>query len=442
MQNLDSINKDDSIIDTEEPIMLYLGSMLDETPSKIKEEVATFNEMVDDCIKHGQQYKYITSDENTPMSYDELMMLETVSNYAKSEIKARGAETNVEKARVIEHVVSHFLKDIVHFNDDDFYTAGHTNLAHVLNTGRASCCHFAALTNYLHLRNNMYSDLIYSRVNVESEVPEGICHIFNLLFLDDDKNNWTFVDTMWEKEFLKIRERTRFSFMSVEDIQNDPFDTEEAHKYIETDLSNLSIISINMQSIDKKLGYQHRCCLFQCVYFLAYHIKHGNMDSVKSIFDLRDPNVTNLLNKNPMIQSLGLIAYTSALELGNTGLIAGSKRPDETARIECLDTYLKEVLPTLYITFYEDRIKQTNPSALDDYNSTTQYLTSLFEIIKTKDGNVGIHFDDTIDKAYLGIGFDEENSLPFVEVLNSIQFGEIFGTITKDKPTPDREIAD
>ena len=34
-----------------------------------------------------------------------------------------------------------------------------------------------------------------------------------------------------------------------------------------------------------------------------YHIKHGNIDEVNSIFDLRDPNVLNLLNKNPMIQS-------------------------------------------------------------------------------------------------------------------------------------------
>jgi len=438
MQNIININEDSKT----EPIILYLESLLDATPDTIKEKVTEFNQMIDYCIKNGQQCMYVTAEENGAFSYDGLMLLETVSNQAKKEIESRRAKTNGEKARVIEHVVSYVFKNIVHFDDDDFYTSGNTNLIEALNARRGSCCHFAALTHYLHLRNNMYSDLIYSRVDVESTVPEGIYHIFNLLFLDDEEKKWAFVDTMWEKEFLKIREKNRFSFVSLDEIQSDPNDEDGAHLHIIQDLSHNSIISIDMENTDKKLGYHNKFCLFQYAYFLAYHIKHGNIDEVNSIFDLRDPNVLNLLNKNPMIQSLGLITYISALELGNIGLADAAKRPDETTRICCVDTYLKEILPTLYITFFEDRIKQTNPSALSDYNSQIRYLSSLFEIVRTKDGCIGLHFDDTIDKAYLKLGFEEEHCLPFVEVLNSIQFGEEFRTVTAPNPLPNREIAD
>jgi len=425
-----------------EPIILYLESMLNETPEKIKESVTEFNQMVDDSIQHGQQYRYVTAEENGSISYDGLMLLESISNRAKKEIKARNASTNAEKARVIEYVISYAFKDIVHFDDADFYTSGHTNLVEALNARRGSCCHFAALTHYLHLRNGMYSDLIYSRVDVESTFPDGIYHIFNLLFLDDDEKNWTFVDTMWEKEFLKIREKNRFSFVSLDAIQSDPNDEDGAHRHIDQDLSGNSIVSIDMENIDQKLGYQNKVCLFQYVYFLAYHIQHGNIDTVKSIFDLRDPNVINLLSQPPMIQSLGFISYVSALELGNAGLSDGQKRPDETARIYCVDTYLKEVLPTLYITFFEDRIKQTNPSALRDYPSQIAYLSSLFEIVKAKDGRIVLHFDDTIDQAYLDLGFDTENGMPFIRTLNQMQFSEEFRTANPTKSLPEYEIGD
>lgn len=437
MQNIINLSEDSET----EHIMLYLESLLDATPDKIKERVTEFNQMIDYCIRSGQQYMYVTVEGNGEFSYDGLMLLEAISNQAKKEIEARSAKTNEEKARVIEHVVSYVFKDIVHFDDDDFYTSGNTKLVEALNARRGSCCHFAALTHYLHLRNNMYSDLIYSRVDIESTIPEGIYHIFNLLFLDDEEKKWTFVDTMWEKEFLKIRETNRFSFVSLDEIQSDPNDEDGAHLHIVQDLSKNSIVSIDMENTDKKLGYHNKFCLCQWVYFIAYHIKHGNMNEIKSIFDLRNPNVINLLNKNPMIQFLGLISYVSALELGNTGLEDIAKRPDETTRICCIDTYLKEILPTLYITFFEDRIKQTNPSALNDYNSQICYLSSLFDIIKTKDGCIGLQFDDTIDKAYLKLSFNAENCIPFVEVLNSIQFRKEFEKITNTKALPNCKIA-
>ncbi len=436
MQNINNVNKDDEI----EPVILYLESMLNETPENIKKRVTEFNQMIDYYIKYGQQNMYVTAEENDPMSYDGLMLLEAISNQTKKEILSRNAETNAEKARVIEHVVSHVLKDIVHFDDADFYTSGNTNLVQALKDKRGSCCHFAALTHYLHLRNGMYSDLIYSSVDVESTFPDGIYHIFNLLLLDDDEENWTFVDTMWEKEFLKIREKNRFSFVSLDEIQSDPNDEDGAHMHIDQDLSRIPIVSINMEAIDKKLGYQNRFCLFQYAYFLAYHVRNGNMDEIMKIFDPRDPNVINLLNRNTMTQFLGLISYISALELRSTGLKDTDKKIDETSRIYCVDTYLKEILPTFYITFFEDRIKQTNPSALNDYKSQISYLSSLFEIIKTKDGSIGLCFDDTIDKVYLNLGFDSRNGMPFVETLNSIQFGERFGVKSDIKPLPNREI--
>lgn len=437
MQNMTNTNKDGEI----EPIALYLGSMSNETRENIKKEVTEFNQMIDYYINHGQQYMYVTAEENGAISYDGLMLLEAISNQAKKEIKLRNAKTNAEKARVIEHVVSYTFKDIVHFDDDDFYTSSNINLIEALNARRGSCCHFAALTHYLHLRNGMYSDLIYSRVDVESKLPGELYHVFNLLFLDDEEK-WTFVDTMWEKQFLRIREKNRFSFVSLDDIQSDPYDGYGAHMHIEQDLSSNSIVSIDIEDIDKRLGYQNKICLYQFVYFIAYYIKYGNIDKVRNIFDPRDPNVLNLLNKNPSIQFLGFIIYISALELGDTGLGDVAKRPDETARIYCLDTYLKEILPTLYITFFKDRIKQTNPDVLNDYNSRVRYVSSLFEIIKTKDGRIGVHFDDTIDKSYLSLGFDAENGLPFVEVLNSIQFGEEFGITDNTSSLPNREIAD
>lgn len=431
MKNMTDISKGSK----EEPIKLYLENMLNETPEKIKEKVNEFNQMIDHCIKYGKQYMYVTAEQNGVISYDELMILEDISNQSKKEIESRKAETTVEKARVIENVVSYALKELVYFSDNDFYTSCNNSLIQALNVRRGSCCHIAALNHYLHLRNNMYSDFIRSKVDVEPTFSGIITHVFNLLFLEDKNNKWTFVDTMWEKQFLKIRDKNRFSFVSLDDIQSEPHDEYGAHMHIIQDVSNISTISIDMEDIDKKLGYHNKFGLYQCINDIIWYIKYGQIDEIKYLFE---KGAKDVLNKNLLIQCIGLVSYVSALELRNRGLDDLAKRPDESARIYCLDTYLKEILPTIYVTFFNDRIKQTNPSVLNDYNSKIYYLSSLFEDIRIKDGSVGIHVDDTIDQAYLDIDFDE-NDIPYIEVLNSIQFGEKFGTIKDTKPKPNNK---
>ncbi len=435
MQDTTDVNKD------YEPksIKLYLERMLNEKPEKIKEKVNEFNQMIDHCIKYGKQYTYVTAEQNGVISYDELMILEEISNQSKKEIKARKAETNIEKARVIENVVSYALKELVYFTDDDFYASCENNLIQALNVRRGSCCHVVALNHYLHLRNNMYSDLIRSKVDVEAESQIMITHIFNLLFLDDQTGNWTFVDTMWEKQFLRIRDKNRFSFVSLEDIQSEPHDEYGAHMHIIQDISNISTISINMEDIDKKLGYHNKLCLYQWINDIVWYIKYGEIDEIKDVFG---EQVEYLLNKNPMIQYICLVSIMASLELGNTGLKNTDKRPDESARICCLDTYLKETLPTIYITLFSDRIKQFTPSALNDYNSQVRYLSELFKDIRVKDGNIGIHVDDMVDQAYINIGFDAENNPQWPQIVNSIYFEKKFGTISEAKPEPKHEIAD
>lgn len=435
MQNRTDINEKCKT----EPIKLYLESMLNETPEKIKEKVSEFNQMIDDCIKDGKQYTYVTAEQNGVISYDELMILEEISNQAKREIKSRNAETNVEKARVIENVVSYALKELVYFTDDDFYASCENNLIQALNVRRGSCCHVVALNHYLHLRNNMYSDLIRSKVDVEAESQAMITHIFNLLFLDDQNGNWTFVDTMWEKQFLRIRDRNRFSFVSLEDIQSEPHDEYGAHMHIMQGLSNISTISIDMEEIDQKLGYHNKFCLYQIINHIVYYIKYGKTDEIKNIFG---KGIENWLNKNQLIQCIVLASVVSALELNNTGLKDTDKRPDESARIYCLDTYLKEILPAMYITFFSDRVKQVNPSALENYNSQVCYLSELFKDIRVKDGNVGIYVDDMIDQACISINFNAENNCVHPEILTSAQFEEKFGRISKTGPNPDHEISD
>jgi len=264
-------------------------------------------------------------------------------------------------------------------------------------------------------------------------------HIFNLLFLDDQTGNWTFVDTMWEKQFLRIRDKNRFSFVALEDIQSEPHDEYGAHMHIIQDISNISTISINMEDIDKKLGYHNKLCLYQWINDIVWYIKYGEIDEIKDVFG---EQVEYLLNKNPMIQYICLVSIMASLELGNTGLKNTDKRPDESARICCLDTYLKETLPTIYITLFSDRIKQFTPSALNDYNSQVRYLSELFKDIRVKDGNIGIHVDDMVDQAYINIGFDAENNPQWPQIVNSIYFEKKFGTISEAKPEPNHEIAD
>jgi len=55
MQNIININEDSKT----EPIILYLESLLDATPDTIKEKVTEFNQMIDYCIKNGQQCMYL-----------------------------------------------------------------------------------------------------------------------------------------------------------------------------------------------------------------------------------------------------------------------------------------------------------------------------------------------------------------------------------------------
>lgn len=437
MRNITDINKRSEA----EPIKLYLESMLNGTPEKIKEKVTEFNQMVNHCIEHGKQYTYVTAEQNGVISYDELMILEDISNQSKKEIKSRNAETNVEKARVIENVVAYALKELVYFTDDDFYTSCGNNLIEALKVRRGSCCHVVALNHYLHLRNNMYSDLIRSKVDVEAEYPAMITHIFNLLFLDDQNKNWTFVDTMWEKQFLRIRDKNRFSFVSLEDIQSEPHDEYGAHMHIIQDISSISTISIDMQDIDRELGYHNKFCLYQLINDITWYIKYEETDEIKNMFG---KGIENWLDKNKLIQYIGLVSTVSALELGNTGLQDTDKKPDESARIYCLDTYLKELLPTIYITLFSDRVRQAEPSALEDYNSQVSYLSELFKDIRVKDGSIGIHVDDMIDQACINIDFNIEDNRPCTEILNSIQFEEKFGIIKKDKSEPEltHEIAD
>ena len=85
MQNITNINEDSET----EPIILYLESMLNESPENIKEKIAEFNQRIDYCIKYGQQYMYVTAEENDAISYDGLMLLEAVANQTKKEIESR-----------------------------------------------------------------------------------------------------------------------------------------------------------------------------------------------------------------------------------------------------------------------------------------------------------------------------------------------------------------
>ena len=411
-------------------IMLYVPSMLNDTPEKIKAEIESFNQIMDYLIRNGKECVYITAEQNEPISYDELMILEDIVNESKREIQAKGAQTIPEKARVIEHVILHKFQTIVEWGDEDFYSSCDKNLIQALKAKRGSCCHFAALTQYLHLRNNMYSDIIYSNVNLEDVTSEKINHIFNLLFLDDEEKNWTFVDTMWEKDYLKIREQNRFSFVSLTDIQNDPADVDEAHKYIEKDVSNISTVTIDMGSIDRKLGYQNKLYLFPYSYFITYNISNGDFNKVQELFPNEDETLGNMENKNLMIQFIGLIAYISAIELGQS---IKEKTPDESVMINSLDTYLKEILPNLYINFFKERIKISNTEASKDADSLKKYVTSLFQVITKEDGSVGIYFNDMLDRAYIGVDFTNSKENPVVNVLNRMQFEEKFEKIDDDR---------
>ena len=67
------------------------------------------------------------------------------------------------------------------------------------------------------------------------------------------------------------------------------------------------------------------------------------------------------------------------------------------------------------------------------YSKLYEQATELFHIVQSDNGNVGIHFDDTIDSVYIGINFARLNGFPYIETLNSIQFEEMFGKINQGK---------
>lgn len=356
------------------------------------------------------------------------MVLEDIVNKSKQTIQFRGAKTTVEKGRVIEHVISHVFQSIVSWEDEDFYSSCNKNLIQALREKRGSCCHFAVLTQYLHLRNNMYSDIICSKVDTKSNTGEDINHIFNLLFLEDTDGNWTFVDTMWEKEYIKLRDTNRFSFVSLEELQSDPSDVDQAHTHILKDLSSVSTTKIDMTDIDRKLGYQNKLYLYQYSSFIAYHIANSSVEKVSELFSPENEIMQNMNNKNQMIQFIGLVAYLSAVELGNCISKRNKLTPDESVAIQCLDTYLEVILPDLYAIFWENRIKLMKPDAFKDPDSLNQYAASLFQIIIKEDGSIGICFNDKIDSAYIGVGFTNEN-IPIISIFNQINFEKNFGKI-------------
>lgn len=412
-------------------IMLDIPSMMNETPDTIRTEVDTFNQLVDYLIQNGQQCMYITAEGNAPITYEEWMILEDIVNESKREIEIKGAQTIREKARVIEHVILCKMPESVHWGDEDFYTSSKENLIQALKAKKGSCCHFATLTQYLHLRNNMYSDMIYSDVHVESDSDENIGHVFNLLFLGNEEKKWTFIDTMWEKNFLKLRERNRFSFVTLEDMQNDPYDVDEAHKYTKQDFGNIPIVSFNMNEIDRKLGYQNKICLFRYCNFIAYHVACGNSDKIMEIFKSDDESAQNILNKNIMTQYIGFISYICALELGNS-----IKKDSEEERdmIRYLYTYLKTVLPELYVQFFRSRLKRRNPGErIVKHKKLHRQASELFHVIQRDDGSVGIYFDDTIDRVYIEIDFVRLKGFPYVGILNNIQFEEKYGKIDDNR---------
>ena len=392
-------------------IMLDVPSMINETPDTIKTEIAVFNQLIDYLIQNGKQCMYITAEKNAPITYEEWMILEDIVSKSKQEITIKGAQTIIEKARVIEHIILCEMPENIQWGDEDFYTSSNENLVQALKAKRGSCCHFATLTQYLHLRNEIYSD-----VHVESAKDQNIGHVFNLLFLDDEEKRWTFIDTMWEGKFLRLRERNRFSFVTLEDMQNDPYDIEEAHKYIQQNLADISITSFNMNNVDRKLGYQNRICLFRYCNFIAYYVACGNIDKIMEVFKSNDESVQNILNKNIMTQYIGFISYISALELG---ISTKKDSIEEREMIRYLDTYLKTVLPKLYIEFFRSRLKRMNPGErFIKYSKLYEQATELFHIVHS---------------VYIGINFARLNGFPYIETLNSIQFEEMFGKINQGK---------
>lgn len=374
---------------------------------------------------------YITAEGNAPITYEEWMILEDIVEETKREIAEKNAKTNIKKARIIEHVVLSKISSTIHWGDEDFYTSCDKNLIEVLREGRGSCAHFAALTQYLHLRNGMYSDIINSNIHVKDYSERKIRHAFNLLFLDDEEARWTFVDTMWEGKVLKLRDQNRFSFVALEDMQNDPIDNYGAHKDVCQDLNNVPIASFDMSEIDAELGYRNKIYLFQYCEYIAYYIAHENIDKIMEIFIPEDESVQKLLQKNAMIQYIGFISYISAVELGAN--IKGQNR-EEKDMVRCLDTYLGLILPKLYFRFFRDRLQLINSSGeTKKIEELYKQATNLFDIVQNNSGNLGICFDDTIDRAYIGVDFNRLNGFPYIEVLNSLQFEEKFGKTKENK---------
>ena len=132
-----------------------------------------------------------------------------------------------------------------------------------------------------------------------------------------------------------------------------------------------------------------------------------------------------------MTQYIGFISYICAIELGNS-----IKKDSEEERdmIRYLYTYLKTVLPELYVQFFRSRLKRRNPGErIVKHKKLYRQASELFHVIQRDDGSVGIYFDDTIDRVYIEIDFVRLKGFPYVGILNNIQFEEKYGKIDDNR---------
>ncbi len=428
LNDLTSIKKEikENLIQDKKPcIELTVPSMMHESPEKIEEEIKKFNKKVDYLLEKGQDFEYITAEKNGSFSYSDLLFLEEISNKIKKEIHKKKLKNNIEKARLIEYNILNLITP-VSTKDEDFDSSCDINLIQALKKKRGSCCHFTIMTQFLHLRNNMYSDIIYSKSNIKKiDEEKDLCieyyHMFNLLFIGKRSKQWTVVDSIWEIRFFRGRNFNQFSFASFEDIKNNIYDNTGAHKNISQKINDISTIGINIEPFDKKLGFTKIVHLYPTCAYAAIYINEGKFEQFfrDSGFREDDKTICNLRNEKTIIQNIGMVAYICSLELGNKGLKPTEKREDEDVLIKHLDTYLKFIIPDVYEDCYYERIKNNNPEAMEGEAVRCKYLNSLFNLIKDEKGNLRIDFNDNIDKFSLYIKFSNPKNLPIVEVLKS-----------------------
>ncbi len=406
-------------------IELTVPSMLHESPEKIKEIVQNCNENVNYLLEKGQNCKFVTADGNEPFSYDDLLFLEKISDQIKKKIQEENFLNNVEKARLIEYVIFNIFTPIS-WDDPDFDAFCDLNLLQAMETQIGSCSHYAALTQYLHLRNNIYSDIIYAKTNRTKidevkKVKIEYYHMFNLMFIGENSKKWTCIDSMWEYDFFKNHYSNEFSFVSFKQIQNSMFDYSEAHKHPVQKINEVPTININLLTIDMKLGSLKNIYyyLYPTCVFMTQDIFEGHFEKAikKFNFSKDDKTISNLCDKSVIIQIMGMVSYICSIELENQGLTDSKKRKDENGLIKYVDTYLKFIFPRIYGGLYWERIKNNESIVITEGAVDIEYLQALFEFITDKDGNLKIYFDDSIDKFCLYINFSNQEDLPIVEVI-------------------------